>query len=397
MDRRVGERREDTEAAFVQPEHTEELEVAHWWRSHLLEVTSYREPMVLRVGEGAVNDIVIPSEGVPYSFELVELEEEGLARLHFTPEMEGSVRLEGKHYLLSDLRDRHSVLLGREDSAFVSIGQIGFRVRFITPEPRIKAPPIFEGDALTNRTAIGSFLLGLFFFIAYGLVPPPKAVEVRMVPQEAVRWVKIKPRPRPQPRSGKAGSLLESLRNGSIGKSLQALLGGERVSGFGNAVRDHGLVGESLAPKGVETGTGGTLGIEGPSTGGHGGPSPFGTGLGTHGKGPDLDLQTDRAQILSGLSKDVIDAVIQRHRAEIRACYSAQLQRNPRLKGKVVVRFTIQPSGLVSSTGIKESTVGDGALESCILARVRSWVFPKPEAPSVTEVGAYPFYLSLAE
>mgnify|MGYP003349606323 CR=1 FL=1 len=58
--------------------------------------------------------------------------------------------------------------------------------------------------------------------------------------------------------------------------------------------------------------------------------------------------------------------------------------------------FSIQPNGIVSTVGVKESTIGDTGLESCIGSRIKSWVFPKPEAPVVTEVAAYPFYLNPA-
>jgi uncharacterized membrane protein len=49
-----------------------------------------------------------------------------------------------------------------------------------------------------------------------------------------------------------------------------------------------------------------------------------------------ISIAAENVQVLSGLPKDVINAVVQRHRAEIRACYDAALQRNPNLRGKVV-------------------------------------------------------------
>ena len=69
-------------------------------------------------------------------------------------------------------------------------------------------------------------------------------------------------------------------------------------------------------------------------------------------------------------------------------------KKNPNLKGKVTVAFTIQPDGHVSAASVKESTVGSEKLENCIVSRVRTWPFPQPEAPVVTEVSAYPFYLN---
>jgi len=60
----------------------------------------------------------------------------------------------------------------------------------------------------------------------------------------------------------------------------------------------------------------------------------------------------------------------------------------------VVMAFTIQANGIVSSAIPKESTIGDAGLEGCITSKIKTWVFPKPDAPAVTEVSAYPFYLN---
>lgn len=164
-----------------------------------------------------------------------------------------------------------------------------------------------------------------------------------------------------------------------------------------------GAAGQGI--KGVNAGGGGTtLGIDGPSTKGLGaGYSGDGIGEGLSGPGRfgkkgehSISIAQENVQVLSGLPKDVINAVVQRHRSEIRACYDAALQRNPSLKGKIVVKFSISPDGIVTTAGIKESSLGDGSLGNCIVARVKSWVFPKPEAPVVTEVSAYPFFLNPA-
>lgn len=180
---------------------------------------------------------------------------------------------------------------------------------------------------------------------------------------------------------------------------------GKAVKGHrGKSIEDVGGAG-GLGLKGVGEGGGGkTIGIDGPSTKGLGrGYKGDGIGEGISGPGRlglkgehAISIISENVQVLSGLPKDVINAVVQRHRAEIRACYDAALQRNPNLRGKVVAAFTIQPNGVVSYAGVKESTVGDGGLENCITARIRTWMFPKPEAPVVTEVSAYPFYLNPA-
>ena len=223
----------------------------------------------------------------------------------------------------------------------------------------------------------------------------------------------------PEKKSVKSVGLLKSISNGSIQKEFNNLINaGEGPEGpggfdeFGKAIR--GARGKSIEEtggaggmglKGVDAGGGGkTVGIDGPSTKGLG-RGYHGDGIGEGISGPGrfglkgehaISIVSENVQVLSGLSKDLINAVVQRHRAEIRACYDSALQRNPKLTGKVVMSFSIQPNGIVSAVGVKESTLGDAGLESCIGSRIKSWVFPKPEAPVVTEVAAYPFYLNPA-
>lgn len=234
---------------------------------------------------------------------------------------------------------------------------------------------------------------------------------------------KSKPNPTQQrvadTKRARSTGLLKAFSQG-ISKDVKALIDkGEGPEGrggfddFGKAVA--GFRGKSLEEvggaggkglKGVDVGGGGkTVGIDGPSTKGLG-RGFYGDGIGEGTSGPGrlgqkgehaINIANENIQILSGLAKEIINAVVKRHQSEIRACYDSALQRNPGTRGKIVVAFDIQPDGIVSSASTKESSVGDRVLENCILSRIRSWRFPTPEAPVVTQVTAYPFYLSPAQ
>lgn len=180
---------------------------------------------------------------------------------------------------------------------------------------------------------------------------------------------------------------------------------GKAVSGFrGKTLEETGGAG-GKGLKGVEAGGGGkTIGIDGPSTKGLG-RGYHGDGIGEGISGPGrfgqkgehaIDIVSENVQVLSGLSKDIINAVINRNRPLIRACYDTALRRNPQLNGKVVMFFDINKDGRVIKVGVKESTVGDAMLGNCIAERIRGMEFPKPEAPVTTEVTAFPFYLKPA-
>jgi outer membrane biosynthesis protein TonB len=79
----------------------------------------------------------------------------------------------------------------------------------------------------------------------------------------------------------------------------------------------------------------------------------------------------------------------------IRSCYEEQLKLNPKLQGKVVVLFSIQPTGRVGEIGIEENTLGNEAVGSCICAVIGSWEFPFRPGEEVQI--AYPFIFSPAE
>jgi hypothetical protein len=90
------------------------------------------------------------------------------------------------------------------------------------------------------------------------------------------------------------------------------------------------------------------------------------------------------------LSKDVIKQIVHQHRSEVRSCYEAQLQGNPTLQGKIVVVFTIGGSGEVLDASVKETTISDQQVESCVTGVVRLWKFPEPTGHGLVKV-SYPF------
>ena len=84
-----------------------------------------------------------------------------------------------------------------------------------------------------------------------------------------------------------------------------------------------------------------------------------------------------------------ITQVVRRRKGTVKACYEKQLERNPRLSGRVKLQFTILESGRVGSTRILEDTIGDAQVGRCIAGAMKRWRFPKPEGGSVTI--AFPF------
>jgi TonB family protein len=78
----------------------------------------------------------------------------------------------------------------------------------------------------------------------------------------------------------------------------------------------------------------------------------------------------------------------------IQNCYEKELKRNPSLKGKVVVRFSITPSGRSGDIEVEENTLGNEGVASCIRTVIRGWIFPFKPTDNVAV--AYPFLFSPA-
>ncbi len=94
-----------------------------------------------------------------------------------------------------------------------------------------------------------------------------------------------------------------------------------------------------------------------------------------------------------GLPRSVIKKYVERQRGGIARCYKQAVQRDPDLEGKVTLRFTIGPSGGVVGARVLRSTLGHAKAESCMVARARTWRFPRPLGGAAVRV-RYPFLFS---
>jgi TonB family protein len=131
----------------------------------------------------------------------------------------------------------------------------------------------------------------------------------------------------------------------------------------------------------------GTGGIgNGPAGSGAGNGNLYGSPYGL------VDGEGDDAIVTGGLDRDQIAAVILRNLGQITYCYEQGLQRKPALSGRVAVRFQIGASGRVETAGVKHSSVRHSQVESCIVSKLRTWKFPKPQG-GVTVAVTYPFEL----
>jgi outer membrane biosynthesis protein TonB len=94
------------------------------------------------------------------------------------------------------------------------------------------------------------------------------------------------------------------------------------------------------------------------------------------------------------LDPKAITAAIKRRLSGIKRCYEAQLKRNPKLSGKIVVTFVIDERGRVSEARVDTDTMGDRAVTSCIVSLIRRVRFPKPDDGTVQ--ASFPFVFTPA-
>lgn len=156
-----------------------------------------------------------------------------------------------------------------------------------------------------------------------------------------------------------------------------------------------GLVGATggLGGRGGGLGGGGTaIGLGGLGTRGMGsGSSGYGKGGGTFGAAGEGGLGAVGGDpiVLGALDRSLVSEVVKRNLNPIRYCYQRELAKNPALAGKVVVKFTIAADGSVSAASVSSTTLGDAAVESCVVGRFLRMQFPPATGGGIVIV-SYP-------
>jgi len=77
----------------------------------------------------------------------------------------------------------------------------------------------------------------------------------------------------------------------------------------------------------------------------------------------------------AGVKRSSADVVrtVRSHMRALQDCYKQQLKNDLNLKGKIVVRFTVNPAGEVIFASIVSSTLNNAAMENCIIKRILRW------------------------
>ncbi len=121
----------------------------------------------------------------------------------------------------------------------------------------------------------------------------------------------------------------------------------------------------------------------------------------SHGKGSGFKtrkrtgpvVRAAKSTVRGALDRDIVRRVVRAHINEVRHCYNQGLVKDPTLRGRVAVQFTIGATGRVPVAVVSESSLGDRNVGNCVSKAVRRWKFPKPEGGGNVVV-TYPFVLN---
>jgi hypothetical protein len=91
------------------------------------------------------------------------------------------------------------------------------------------------------------------------------------------------------------------------------------------------------------------------------------------------------------LPPEQIQSIVRTNYDRFRRCYESGLARNPKLRGRVAIRFVIERDGTVSKQAITHNELPDCAVAQCVRDGFSDLKFPVPERGIVTVV--YPIML----
>ncbi|MCH8059767.1 MAG: TonB family protein, partial [Proteobacteria bacterium] len=91
-------------------------------------------------------------------------------------------------------------------------------------------------------------------------------------------------------------------------------------------------------------------------------------------------------------SREEIELVFDRNKGLIFALYNRALRINPTLEGKLVLRLTIAPNGLVTFCEIISSELGDPDLERKLVQRVKMFRFEDKDVEPITTTKPIDFF-----
>jgi hypothetical protein len=158
-----------------------------------------------------------------------------------------------------------------------------------------------------------------------------------------------------------------------------------------------GAGGLGLVGVGGGGGRGEGIGLGSIGTLGHGAGTGQGYGVGSGRLGGTRRTKPPQVRMgattVSGrLPPEVVQRIVRQNFGRFRLCYENGLRNNPKLEGKVTVKFTIERDGSVSGVADGGSAMPDKGVSACVLRAFPGLSFPQPEGGKV--IVTYPIMFS---
>jgi TonB family protein len=84
--------------------------------------------------------------------------------------------------------------------------------------------------------------------------------------------------------------------------------------------------------------------------------------------------------------------VFDKNKGAIFSLYNRALRRDPSLEGKLVLRLTIAPNGMVTACEVVSSELGDPDLEDKLVQRVKLFRFEARDVEAITTTKPIDFF-----
>jgi TonB family protein len=403
------------------------------------------------LGTGSKNTIVVPLANAPESVVVFSYQGDRYV-LQFDAGAEGRVQGPQGAADLAALVSQGvakqsgklcSVPVNEDQRGKLVVGEITLLWQFVAPPAEVPKPALpkeakgahFKSmDRLFSVVLIVSFAVHSGFYIALANTELPKEVTLEEIPdryakvlipermpkppekkeekkaeaavqqkQEKVEEKQQSPEQVAQKKAARAAAVAKAVQSKGILKVLGALgpgTGGGAVADVFGSGGGMGDVASALSGAGgvaVATDPGAGGGRKG---GGEGGAASIGdlatSGGGKVGLGTKTEVKVsgsvaaEEAEVdSSDIDQGKLGAFVRARMGLIKACYENGLKRNPGLKGKISIRFTILETGALADVSTAQNSLGSAEVATCIMNTMRTWRTQfRPSGPVTVE---YPF------
>lgn len=347
--------------------------------------------------------------------------------------------------------DRWVIPIGEDQHGRVAIGEVTLLWQFVVPPPEAPRPVLPEAargnrfrtlDRLFVTVLVVSLTAHVSAYVALARTPVREEVTLEEIPDRFAKLLIPEKKPEPprkkeekaaQPaveskkeekkaeeskkteedpakvaarKAARAAQVAKAVQSKGILRVLGALgpgTGAGAVADVFGSGRGFGDVASALSGAGGVAVATDPSAVGGRKGGGQGGAASIGdlatSGGGKVGYGQKSEARvsgsvaTEQAEIdSSDVDQGKLGAFVRARIGLIKACYENQLKRNPNLRGKMRIRFTILETGGLADIAVVENSLGSPEVASCIVGTMRGW--RTPFRPSGTVTVEYPFVFS---